>query len=80
MQIYDLFFNLQPLGLLEPLGEVILRVEVVNDEADPAGDEDQDGGDDFAHEGDGLLDDVEDREDGEDDTDDVNDGTHGVLC
>ena len=56
---------------------MILRVEVVDDEADPAGDEDQDAGDDLAHEGDGLLDDVDDGENGKDQTDPVNDGTHG---
>ena len=64
------------LMLLEPLGQVILGVEVVDDEADPAGDEHQDDRDDLAHEGDGLLNDVEDGEDGKDDADDVNDGTH----
>jgi hypothetical protein len=68
------------LELLEPLGEMILRVEVVNHEADPAGDEDQDAGDDLTHEGDGLLDDVDDGEDGEDQADEVNDGTHGCVC
>ena len=56
------------------------RVEVVNHEADPAGDEDQDAGDDLTHEGDGLLDDVDDGEDGEDQADEVNDGTHGCVC
>ena len=55
---------------------MILGVEVVHGEADPAGDEDQDAGDDFAHGGDGLLEDVKNRDDGEDDADDVNDGTH----
>ena len=68
------------LELLEPLGEVVLRVEVVDDEADPAGDEHQDAGDDLAHEGDGLLDDVEDGEDREDQTDEIDDGTHGNHC
>ena len=67
------------LELLEPLGEVILRVEVVHHEADPAGDEHQDAGDDLAHEGDGLLDDVEDGEDREDQTDEINDGTHDSI-
>ena len=66
--------------LLEPLGEVVLRVEVVHHEADPAGDEHQDAGDDLAHEGDGLLDDVEDGEDREDQTDEIDDGTHGNHC
>ena len=68
------------LELLEPLGEVVLRVEVVHHEADPAGDEHQDAGDDLAHEGDGLLDDVEDGEDREDQTDEIDDGTHGNHC
>ena len=78
LQIYDLIFNLQPFAsLLEPLGEVILRVEVVHDEADPAGDEDQDDGDDLSDDGDGFLENVDDREDGKDDTDDVNEGSHG---
>ena len=67
---------MQPPGLLEPLGEMVLRVEVVDDDAHPAGDEDQDDGDHFAHGADGLLEDVEDGEDGEDDADDVDDGTH----
>ena len=42
---------------------MVLRVEVVDHEADPAGDEDQDDGDDFAHGADGLLEDVEDGDD-----------------
>ena len=79
MQIYDLFFNLQPPELLEPLGEVVLRVEVVDDEADPAGDEHENDGDDLAHGADGLLEDVEDGDDSEDDADDVDDGTHGNV-
>ena len=78
LQIYDLIFNLQSFGaLLEPLGEVVLGVEVVDDEADPAGDEDQDDGDDLSDGGDRFLDDVKDGEDGKDYADDVNDGTHG---
>ena len=56
---------------------MVLRVEIIHGEANPAGDQDQDDGDDLAHEGDGLLDDVEDREDREDNADDVDDGTHG---
>ena len=59
---------------------MVLRVEVIDDEADPAGGEHEHGADDLTHEGDGLLDDVEDGEDGEDDADDVNEGTHGRLC
>ena len=59
---------------------MILRVEVVDDEADPAGDEHQDAGNNLAHEGDGLLEDVDDGEDREDEADKVNDGTHGVIC
>ena len=64
------------LGLLEPLGQVILGVEIVNGQADPAGNEDQDDGDDLSDDGNRLLGDVDDGEDGEDDTDDVNDGSH----
>ena len=56
---------------------MILRVEVVHGEAYPAGDEHQDAGDDLAHDGDGLLDDVDDGEDREDQTDVVNNGTQG---
>ena len=59
---------------------MILRVEVVDGETNPAGDEHQDAGNHFAHEGDGLLDDVDDGEDREDEADKVNDGTHGVIC
>ena len=61
--------------LLEPLCEMILCVKVVDDEADPAGDKHQNAGNDLAHEGDGLLDDVEDGEDREDQTDEIDDGT-----
>ena len=64
--------------LLEPLGDVILRVEVVNDESDPTGAEHEDGADDLSDDGDGFLEDVDDGEDGKDDTDDVDDGSHGL--
>ena len=74
VQIYDYFFNLQPLGLLEPLGEVILGEEVVDEESDPAGDENEHDGDDFAYGGDGFLEDVKDGKDREDDTGNVDDG------
>ena len=66
-----------PIALLEPLGDVILRVEVVDDEADPAGAEHEDGADDLSDDGDGFLENVNDGEDGKDDTDDVDDGSHG---
>ena len=64
-------------GLLEPLRQMILRIEVVHHETDPAGDEDQDDRDDFTHKRDGLLGNVDDGEDGQNDADKVNDGTHG---
>ena len=76
-----LFSISNPSGdLLEPLGEVILGIEVVDDEADPAGGEHEDGGDDLADGGDRLLDDVKDGEDGEDDADDVDEGSHWFGC
>ena len=59
---------------------MILGVEIVNDEADPAGDEHQDAGNDLAHGGDGFLEDVDDGEDRQDKADDVNDGTHCQVC
>ena len=76
-----LFSIRNPSGdLLEPLGEVILGIEVVHGETDPAGDEDEHDGDDLTDEGNRFLDDVENSENREDDTDDVNDGSHGLVC
>ena len=65
--------------LLEPLGEVVLGVEEVDDEADPAGQEDDDRRDDLADEADGLLEDVDDGEDGENEADDVDNGCHNTV-
>ena len=66
--------------LLEPLGEMVLGVEVVNDQANPAGGQHEDGGDNLSDKGNRFLDDVDDGEDGKDDADDVDDGTHAVDC
>ncbi len=60
-----------PRPLLEPLSNVVLRVEEVDQEADPAGGEHQDGADDFTHEGDGLLEDVENGDDGQYEADEI---------
>ena len=53
--------------LFEPVDETVFRVEIVDEQADPAGAEHEDGADDLAHQADGFLDDVEDRDDREHD-------------
>ena len=49
--------------LLKPLGDVVLGVEVVDEQADPAGGQHDDGTDDLAHEADRFLEDIDDGED-----------------
>ena len=58
---------------------MVLGVEEVDDEADPAGGQDEDPRDDFADQGDRLLADVNDGEDGKDQADEVNDSSHSIL-
>ena len=57
---------------------MVLRVQVVHGEADPAGAQHEDGGDDLSDDGDRFLEDVDDGENGKDDAGNVNDGTHFV--
>ena len=65
--------------LFEPLGEAIPGKEIVHGQADPAGSENDDGGDNLAHEGDGLLEDVDDGEDCENNANNVNECCHILV-
>ena len=58
--------------LLKPLYNVVLCVQVVNCQANPAGSEDKDCADDFSNDADGLLEDVDDCQDGQYKTYEVN--------
>ena len=79
LQSYEYFLTLQPKGLLfEPFDEMVLGIEEIHGEADPAGGQDDDGGNDLPDKGDGLLDDVQNGDDRKDNTDDVNDACHNV--
>lgn len=62
-----------PSSLLEPLGEMVLGIQIVNCQANPARCEHEDGGDNLAYEGDGFLENVEDGDDGKNYANDVND-------
>jgi hypothetical protein len=55
---------------------VVLGIQVIDQQADPAGDQYEDRADDLADDADGLLEDVKDGEDGKDETDNVNDRRH----
>ena len=65
--------------LLEPVGQVILCVQVVDQEAYPAECQHENAADDLADKGDGFLDDVKDGDDGKDYADDVDKVCHIVL-
>ncbi len=60
------------MALFEPVGEVVLCVEVIDQEAKPAESQYQNAADDLADQGNGFLEDVEDGDDCEDYADDVN--------
>ena len=53
---------------------MVLRVEVVDKEADPAGAEHDDGADNLADDADRLLEDVDDGEDRQDESDEIDFG------
>ena len=57
---------------------MVLGVEEINGQANPAGEEYNRGCDDLAHEGDGFLEDVKYGQNGKDDADNVNETCHGL--
>ena len=63
-------------GLFEPVGDMVLGVEVVHEQADPARRQDYDGADDLSDQRDGFLENVDDGEDRKDQTDEIDDGSH----
>ena len=73
LQIYEIFFNLQSLPLLEPFIEVFFRVEIVDGSAQPGKEEKEDDGDHLSGHGNLFLKDV-DRSDDADDFADEDDG------
>ena len=62
--------------LFKPLDEMVLGPQVVDGKADPAGQKDDNGRNDFSGKGNGLLEDVKDGQNGENDADNVNNSGH----
>ena len=64
--------------LLKPFGNVVLGPEEIDGEADPAGSKHQYTADDFSHQRDGLLDDVDYCQNGQYQTDEINNCSHNT--
>jgi hypothetical protein len=62
--------------LFKPLRNVVLRVKVVDNQADPAGSQDDDGANHLADQGNGFFENVDDSKDGQDEADQVDNGSH----
>ena len=75
-------FSRIPRILLEPIYDMVLCIEIIDKEAEPAGDKDEHAADDLTDHGDGLLEDIKNSKDCKDQTYDVKNCSHcmKVLC